>query len=717
MTENGEVISSTDSTPSGTSSRGSRVVAILAVTALVVLGINYSLSLPGIASAPVPYIPPASHRGDDTLDASWQFSNVNVEHGPEAVSFRDSDWQTVNLPHTWNNLDGQDGGNNYRRGAGWYRRHITPDISLEGRKLFLQFDGANTVTELYINGVFVGQHEGGFAAFRFDVTEFLVVGRDNVVTVKVDNAPHADIPPLSADFTFFGGLYRHVRLISTDRVALTSMDFGSSGVYIKQTEVSDDSAHCQMTARVSNTCGIPKSVRVTCTVVDAAGNPVLTRSATGVQAPGSTVDYVQRGTIYKPHLWNGRSDPYLYRVYVEIDDGATPTDLVWQPLGFRSFSVDREGGFFLNGRYLDLHGVNKHQDRMNKGWAISEADMDEDFAMMMELGATAIRLAHYQHPQHEYDLADREGLIVWAEIPLVNRITASSGFARNADQQLIEMIRQNYNHPSIAFWGIANEITLQAGPDPDSLLNALARRARAEDPTRLNAIASNAADTNRTSFHTDVTGFNKYFGWYGGDVKDFARWADGIHATPSLDFRKIGVTEYGAGASIRYHSENPVVNDHTEEYQNYFHETYWNAMKERPFLWGKFVWNMFDFAVDGRDEGDAKGRNDKGLVTYDRRTKKDSFYWYKANWSDEPVVYITGRRFNPRQNITTTVKVYANMDSVLLELNGISLGTMVGPERIFSWPNVALKPGSNRVRAVGRKGSGTWIDQAVWVLQ
>jgi beta-galactosidase len=357
--------------------------------------------------------------------------------------------------------------------------------------------------------------------------------------------------------------------------------------------------------------------------------------------------------------------------------------------------------------------VNRHQDRLNKGWAISKADHEEDFNLIREMGATALRLAHYQHDQYFYDLADKYGMVVWAEIPLVNKITQSTAFYENTQQQLTELIRQNFNHPSICFWSIANEVT--SPPDPNPLLQQLADLVAAEDPTRLSTLASCCVGENDVSTrHTDVVGFNRYYGWYYGSYNDFAGWADRLHW--NYPAKVFAVSEFGAGASISFHSETPTRQDHTEEYQNLFHEAHWKAMKDRKFLWGKFVWNMFDFASARRREGDTPGRNDKGLVTYDRQTRKDAFYWYKANWSCDPVVYITSRRFTERSDPTTAVKVYSNADSVELFVNGMSAGVKGSSDRIFSWDNVTLLPGDNTIEADGTVGGTTYTDSVVWTL-
>jgi beta-galactosidase len=327
------------------------------------------------------------------------------------------------------------------------------------------------------------------------------------------------------------------------------------------------------------------------------------------------------------------------------------------------------------------------------------------------MGSTAVRLAHYQHAQYFYDLCDRNGVVAWAEIPLVNNISTSPGFDNNSKQQLTELIRQSYNHPSILFWSLSNE--LSPSPDPNALLTALHNLAKAEDPGRLTTIASNRGDDDPINAHTDVMAFNKYWGWYSGTYNDFAPWADQVHA--AYPTRNIGIAEYGAGAGPTIHSETPVAQDHSEEYQLLFHEAYWKATDARPWLWGKFIWNMFDFAVDSRAEGETPGRNDKGMVTYDRATKKDVFFYYKANWSQEPVLYITSRRFATRTPASITVKVYANTDNVTLTVNGTSLGTKTSSDHIYSWTGVALQAGANIVQVTGSKGGTSYGDSVTWM--
>ena len=659
------------------------------------------------------YAPPASHRADFSLDPGWRFIRQDVA-GAQDSSFDDSTWTTVDVPHTWNNLDGQDGGNNYYRGIGWYRTHYMPDSSYAGRRFFLKFDGAFYVTDVWLNGNYLGQHLGGFAAFVFDATPFLIVGADNVIAVKVSNASNTNIPPLSADFTFFGGLYRDVHLLVADPLHISPLDYAGPGVYWQTTNVSASSASVQITTVVSNADGAPRLAVLRTVITDAATNLVTALTNTLTLPAGAVSNITASTLLANPHLWNGLSDPYLYQIFVELGDGTNVTDCVGQPLGFRWFSVDPTSGFFLNGRSYDLHGVNMHQDWLNCGWALNDAQRRTNFMLLKELGATALRLSHYQHQDYTYQLGDENGIVLWSEIPLVNGISASGAFYTNAQQQLLEMIHQRRNHPAVVCWGMYNEEADAA----TNVVSQLVPISAQEDPMRPTTAASNRGDSSALNWLPTIVAFNKYYGWYGGTPSGFAPWADTIHA--NYPTRCIGMSEYGAGASVWQHSEDPVPQTaqasrwHPEEYQNLFHEAYWQAMKQRPFLWCKFIWNMFDFGVDGRNEGDTPGRNDKGLVTYDRQIRKDTFYWYKANWTTNPMVYITGHTFTNRMTNFITAKVYANCNTVELFLNGTSQGTRTSTNCIFTWP-LELPAGSNTVQAVGVKGASQVTDALAWL--
>jgi beta-galactosidase len=652
-----------------------------------------------------------------SLNAGWRFCREDVV-GAEQIAFDDGAWERVDLPHTWNNQDGQNGGGDYYRGIGWYRKTFRIEPALDGKRFYLQFDGANIVTDVTLNGQHLGQHRGGYAAFRFDATPHVKVGEDNVLAVKVDNSRREDVPPLSGDWTFFGGLYRDVHLVIVDPLHIDLMDYGSPGVYLTQTQVSATSAHVEVRARIANDAPEPVQAAITATILDAKGQAVDTLEETVRVQAESVTDLSRATTIANPHLWQGRQDPYLYTVRVEVSGENGWRDGVEQPLGIRSFHVDANEGFSLNGQHLDLQGVCRHQDRQDMGNAIGKKEMQEDLDLILGMGATAVRLAHYQHADTFYSLCDASGLVVWAELALVNQIHETDAFYENAKQQLVELIRQNYNHPSIVFWSVFNEITMgsrweEKEEDPNELVAQLHELAKTEDPTRLTTGAAFAQADNSIVRHTDVIAFNRYFGWYYGELTDFAKSMDEIHAQfPGL---RLGIGEYGAGASVDIHSETPVPQDHSEEYQCLYHEAHWNAIAQRPFIWGTFVWNMFDFASDRRNEGDTPGRNDKGLVTYDRKICKDAYYGYKANWSDEPVLHITSRRFAERTSNCTQVKIYANLDAVEIKVNGESLGVKTSDDRIYAWTDVPLALGENRIEATGTRNGATYTDSVTWM--
>jgi beta-galactosidase len=652
-----------------------------------------------------------------SLDNSWQFIRQDVT-GAETVSYNDSAWSTVSLPHTWNNLDGQDGGSNYYRGIGWYRKHYTVPANLSGQELFIKFDGANLITDFYVNGAFVGEHVGGSAAFVWDLTPFLKVGADNVLAVKVNNAQYLGAIPLSGDITWDGGLYRHVNLIATDPLHVSLTDYAGPGVYLQQTNVSAASADLQITTKVQNDSLTSRPATVIANILDASGHFVQALASNVTVAAGAEADVVEKTTLAHPHLWNGRSDPYMYQVLVYIFDSAAPavTDYVEQPLGLRYFSVDPNNGFFLNGQYLDLHGVGYHQDHLNEGWAISDADQVQDVSMIQEIGATFVRLVYYQRPQKTYDLLDAAGIVTQTDIGLNDYVLTSSVLFENIKQQLRELIRQNYNHPSILFWGLYDE--LAENPQADSWVAQLVQIAHQEDPTRLATGATNLPDNKPLNFLTDVTGFNKYYGWYYGTAYDVGPWADAFHSAHPTT--AIGLSEYGAGASAYQHQSNawypqyPARTWHPEEYQDTFHEVYWKQLASRPFLWVKSVWDMFDFAADSRAEGDTPGRNDKGLVTYDRQTRKDAFYWYKANWSSDPVLYITSRGYINRPSNVVDIKIYSNLDAVQLSVNGVVVGTASSTDHIFLWKGVTLAPGANAIEVTAKQHGVTYTDDVTW---
>jgi beta-galactosidase len=706
-------------------------------------------------------------RTEVSLNAGWRF-HFGETPNAEAITFNDATWSSVATPHTWNALDGQDGtkaskgsfsmaGGDYARGSGWYRRTLRFDPAWQGRRVYVQFDGANRRTDVFLNGRLVGTHLGGNARFRFDLTDRLKPGADNVLAVKVNNEDNG-IAPHSGDFTFFGGLYRDVALLVTDAVQIETMDHASPGVYLQQTRVTAEKADVLVRVLLANHGAAAEAVTVRAVISDATGKTIQTATVTASLVADGRGQVTMPVALTQPHLWNGRADPYLYTARVEVSTGGSVRDAVEQPLGLRFYSVDPQRGFLLNGQYLDLRGVSRHQDRIDKGWAISPDDEREDMALITEMGCTAIRVAHYQQSPLWYQLADQQGLVLWAEIPFVDEALPGEAFFNNALDQMRDLIRQNYNHPAICFWGCGNENfdegqgfaqgIAQYAPMSERLIQALNALAHAEDSTRLTTYASFHSEKDvhmalpgqpvvnisgePQRWYTDVTAFNKYYGWYYGEPEDNAEFFDSVHSRNPT--QRLAVSEYGAGGVIAQHEEASYggagyqrtgmesmrraafAKTHPEEYQAYYHEHAWKVLSERPYLWGKFIWNMFDFASDGRDEGDQPGRNDKGLVTFDRKTRKDAFYFYKASWSPAPTLYIASRRFTPRTNATTEVKIYSNAAEVELSVNGQSLGKHAGDNHVFRWPGVSLRPGENQVRATAVAAGQSLSDECVWTL-
>ncbi len=589
---------------------------------------------------------------------------------------------SVALPHTWNAFDGQDGGNDYWRGIGTYEIDLPNPTA--GKKQYIEIQGANHVATVYCNGRELGTHKGGFSTFRFDLTPAMKA-EGNVLTVVVSNAV-SDIYPQTADFTFYGGLYRDVNFIEVNEAHFDLLKDGTAGVFV--------TPHCAGSTRLDlfpvNADGAYLAVELK----DAEGNVV---AAGGTEA----VDHANLIlTVKEPHLWNGMADPYCYTAVAKIVMDDEVLDEVEVTYGYRSFRVDAATGFWLNGKNVPLRGVSRHQDRLDKGWAQSKADHEEDIAIIKELGANTIRLAHYQHDQYFYDLCDKTGFALWAEIPFISKFIPSEEAYENTLDQMVELVAQNYNHPSIFFWGIANEILIGADNEPlRKNLRDLNELAKSMDPSRLTTIAE-VSGTPMDSEHvyiTDIVSYNHYFGWYGGDVSQNGPWFDKFHElNPDIP---LGVSEYGAENIVKWHSATPMNHDYTEEYASYYHHEMLKTFETRPYLWSTHVWNCFDFAADARDEGGVQGRNNKGLVTYDRKLKKDAFFIYKAYWTTEPMVHVAGRRFTDRAPEERTVRVYTNCDEVTLLVNGAEVATVKAVDHEAVFENVPLNDGANTVTA------------------
>ncbi|MDP9424141.1 MAG: glycoside hydrolase family 2 protein [Pseudomonadota bacterium] len=646
-------------------------------------------------------------RQSTELTAGWLFKRGEAA-GAADPAFDDKDWDKVTLPHTFNAGDGEQPG--YYRGPAWYRRAL--DIAVRpGRRLFVQFDGAATVADVYLNGKSIGRHEGGHAGFRLDLTDGLVPGR-NMLAVRVDNSPSRVISPLGGDFTLFGGLYRPVSLIETDEIHLDLLDHGGPGVQARATDVLANRATILVDAHVRND-GPGRSVPIIVRIHDAAGREVA-RSAKHLRIPARSVHAAHvRLTLPNPRRWDGVREPYLYRVVAQIGEQG---DQVAVPLGVRTFRFDPSQGFILNGRAYPLRGTNlMHSARPGKGTAVTADEIVEDFAILREMGSTAVRLVHFQHPQQAYEEADRLGLVAWTEIGINSEIEDTPAFRTNAAQQLRELIAQNRNHPSVMMWGLGNEVYAD-WPKVTNILRELHQVAKRADPDRPTVYAHCCqADDHPKAMVTDLIGFNRYFGWYPDAKGTIGEWAERFHTThPDRPF---AVSEYGAGASILHQQDPPgevvpASGWHPEQYQALYHEKNWLELRDKPYLWGSFVWVAFDLASAGRNEGDRRGINDKGLVTYDRKVRKDAWYWYQANWSDKPMLHITSRRFALRHNPHVEVKAYTNADAATLILNGEFVGTRETMNRTASWP-ITLREGANDIEIRAQSGDGGAISDRV----
>ena len=679
---------------------------------------------------------PALARHSLPLLEHWRFWRADVT-GAERPDFNDRAWPQVSLPHgmpyAWPGeaaeVEGQ-----YYRGPGWYRLRL-PALphAPSGASWFLHFDGAATVADVYCNGQHLGTHRGAFAAFCFDASAAWRPHGENLIAVRVDNTWSADIPPIAGDFNVFGGLYREAHLLCLPAVSISPLDFASPGIYAIQQKVSRESARLELRAVLRNASARAAVCELHWQILDHAGQVVAAKQLPARLPAHGHQEFSAPLSLAHPHLWHGRRDPYLYRLVASLRRQGRVIDTVTQPLGLRFFHATSDRGFFLNGEPYPLHGVNVHQDRPVVGRAVPYPEIAQDFTPILELGATSVRLPHYQHAPTAYDACDRNGLVLWTEFGLVNRITHTPAFTASARQQLTELIRQNQNHPSVFFWSLFNELAFHeypirsaarakaligkrstaSGPVPWELVFNLNQLAHKLDSTRPTVAATDQAALHPMNFIPDLISYNRYYGWYRGTPEDWPKGLDGIHDAVEAvrPGRVIGMSEYGAGANPFQH-QYPVTQPapggpfHPEEWQCIVHEHAWAAMRARPWLYNTQLWCMYDFASAGRHEGGVRGLNDKGLVSYDRRIRKDAFYFYQAQWSARPLVHICGRRFNPRPAGVAGFKVYSNCARVELFLNGKSLGTRSGRDHVFRWPQVVLAAGPLHLRAVARLRGG-----------
>jgi len=712
------------------------------------------------------------------LRSDWRFIK------DDAGIYADSDsWEQISVPHTWNAIDAQDGpaeisdkqesaaqaaeataiklaarknarnqdphtSRGLYEGACWYERTIDIPADWEGRKrVFVRFEAASSVAKTYINKNLLGEHRGGFTAFCYELTDYLKYGSKNELRLQVDNTRREDVPPQFGDFNLDGGIYRPAQLIVTDNLCVSPLDYASSGIYLTTKTLEDAQAVVEIRSIISNgekiepvskskdttpgqETGLKPKKRVSrpdpihalifTEIKDATGQ-IVAKTFSEQDIP-SEVSVTLRHllTIPFPHRWRGRQDPYLYTATVRIQRSDRTVDQVTQSLGLRTVAITQEQGFLLNGKPYAVHGVNRHQDIRNKGWAITPEDEESDARFLKEMGANAVRNAHYPQSENWHAINDREGVLLWNELSLVNVTRDTRAFWLNSEEFLREMVCQLYNHPSVAWWGLFNELGTRPMPPSDEKLAHLQAVVKEIDPNRL-VVSASCRMQESFNLVTEQIGFNTYPGWY--------------HSTPPSEMKvnieersaevgkRIAISEYGAGANIAHHTEGALVQPeprgpfHPEEYQAYIHEEEWAAMRDNPQLWGTFIWNMFDFACQGRKEGNILALNDKGLVTHDRRIKKDAFFFYKANWNPEPMVHITSRRMVLRLQPTTEVKVYSNCPEVELKVNGKSQGvTKPNDFKIARWPDVKLQTGMNTIEATTLAKGKVLSDSCSWVL-
>ena len=747
------------------------------------VGIAFSIGFGGgsaigdsAQSAESPAAPPVTIHGVRSVTPllkNWKFTQDDLLSDAQALSDTGTNWSSVTLPHTWNATDAATTAQSYpstppyKRGLGWYLLEINGRAA--GSTQWLQFDAASIVADVWLNGEKLGQHRGAFTAFRFDVTGKLKSGK-NVLLVKTDNrAAESDasptaVPPLAGDFNVSGGLYRGVSLIATPAAPHFALDdFGSSGVFAKTRSISSGTAVVNVLSKIKNDTGADAAFTVRASLLESDGKTLKANASKTVTLRKGAANQVSIDLgVSQAHLWQGLSDPYLYKLVVELQDARRATiDKVVCDFGIREMRFDVEKGFFLNGKSVPLHGVCLHQDRLGKAWAISEADIDESFAFIKEIGANTVRLAHYPHSDYTLRQADKLGAVVWAELPLVNATSVrarpegsraaenlklvdpeATGFAANARQQLTELIRQQYNHPSIGIWSIGNEVT--GGTDENnnvqSLFRSLNQLAKTEDPTRITTLANQVMrsgdlllpDALTQTGYTDSYSVNGYFQWYYGTSEtQLGDNLDDLHAKNPT--QPIGVSEYGAGSAITHHTDNVYggrvcsrdgsgmvrICYQSEGYADYVHEKDYAQLVARRYLMGTWIWNMFDFGSGRRHEGDIGQTNTKGLVTFGRDTKKDVFHFYKANWTTSPVTYIAARRYVQRAYPITDIKVYSNASSVALKINGQAVGTKSAadcPLHVCEFKNIRLQAGNNSVSAVGSHAGTTITDLITWNL-
>ena len=672
--------------------------------ALLMLGISGTIGAREVAS----------------FNDGWEFKKGPFsKEALQAVQKWNSDWQEVSIPHTWNADDMQKQASAFYEGVGYYRKKFTFPENMEGKRIFLRFEGVGSYAEVYINGYLAGTHKGAYSAFACEISSQVKFGKENEIIVKADNSSRPDVIPTNHIlFGVYGGIYRPVWLVVTETCSIIANDCASPGVYITQKNVSKKSAEVTVKVKVDNATLAPVPLELENAIYDRNGKLVKKHSQNFELTPQGVQNYSSHFRLNNPHLWQGREDPYLYKVVSRLMQNGRVIDEVIQPLGIRKYEIVAGKGFFLNGKKYPMLGVTRHQDWWGLGSALTNKEHDFDLEQIMDIGATTVRFAHYQQSDYIYSRCDTLGLVIWAEIPFVNRVSGQEW--DNAHQQMRELIRQSFNHPSIYVWGIHNEVYHPHGYTA-ALTQSIHDLCKLEDPDRYTVAVNGYGHADHpVNQNADIQGMNRYFGWYERKIQDIKPWIEKMEK--EYPWQRLMLTEYGADANIEHQTE--ILGDalnwtspfYPETFQTKTHEYQWSIIAQHPYIIASYLWNMFDFAVPTSKRGSVDARNMKGMMTFDRRIKKDSYFWYKANWSKEPVLYLTQRRNAVREKKETSITVYSNIGTPKVYLNGKELtGVRKGYTDVhYIFGKVVLDDGKNILKASLLHQGKEYTDEIEW---
>lgn len=662
-----------------------------------------------------------SAREVTTFNDGWEFKKGPFSDEPmKSASQWNGNWEKVRIPHTWNAQDMQLKTNSFYAGEAYYRKKYHFPREMQGKRVYLRFEGVGSCAEVYVNGYLAGTHKGAYSAFACEISGQVKYGENNEIIVKADNRARPDVIPVNHSlFGVYGGIYRPVWLVVTEPCNIVVTDYASPGVYITQKNVSAKSAEVSVKVKLDNATLAPVPLVLENAIYDRNGRLIKKQARDVELTPQGVQSYTTDFSLRNPHLWQGREDPYLYKVVSRLMQDGRVIDEVAQPLGLRRYEIVAGKGFYLNGKKYPMYGVTRHQDWWGLGSALTNREHDADLAAIMDVGATTVRFAHYQQSDYLYSRCDTLGLIIWAEIPFVNRVTGQEW--ENAHRQMRELVRQSFNHPSIYIWGMHNEVYHPHGYTA-ALTQSLHDLCKTEDPDRYTVAVNGYGHAEHpVNQNTDVQGMNRYFGWYEKKIQDILPWVEKMEK--EYPWQKLMLTEYGADANIGHQTEylGDALNwgkpFYPETFQTKTHEYQWSVIAAHPYIIASYLWNMFDFAVPMWKRGGIPARNLKGLITFDRKTKKDSYFWYKANWSKDPVLYLTQRRNTDREKKETSVTVYSNIGTPKVYLNGTELtGIRKGYTDVhYVFDKVTLNQGKNSLKAVVVYSGKEYTDELEWI--